>query len=170
MICVKRSEFTFKYGPINLKIVPEYKYLGVIVDEHLTFSQCSKTLADSAGRALSAIISKFKEFKDNGYHTFNCLYDSGVLPVMYYGCSVWGFKTINNHSDLVQNKAMCYFLGVNKFTPIAALQGEMGWHPSIYGKYLCMLRLWNRLIKLPNDRLTKRIFNVHYERFSVNKN
>ena len=89
---------------------------------------------------------------------------------MYYGCSVCGFKTINNHSDLVQNKAMRYFLGVNKLTPIAALQGEMGWHPSIYGKYLCMLRLWNRIIKLPNDRLTKSIFTVDYERSSLNKN
>ncbi len=56
----KCTEFNFQYGGIKMDIVNEYKYLGVTLDEHMKFSQCSKLLADSGGRALSAIISKFK--------------------------------------------------------------------------------------------------------------
>ena len=30
----------------------KYKYLGIILDEHLTYNECTTTIADSAGRAL----------------------------------------------------------------------------------------------------------------------
>ena len=42
-------------------------YLGVIFDEFLTFEKCAKTLSDSAGRSLSADISKFKRFRNIGF-------------------------------------------------------------------------------------------------------
>ena len=29
--------------------------------------------------------------------------------------------------NAIQNRAMRFFLGVGKYTPVAALQGEMGW-------------------------------------------
>ncbi len=153
-----------------LDIVKEYKYLGVIFDEHLNFEECSKTLADSGGRALSAIISKFKQFKDNSYSTFCTLFNTGVIPIVQYGCSVWGFNDKNKHSDMIQKKAIRYFLGDNNFTPIPALYGEMGWLPSKYGKMICMIQLWNRLIRLSNDRLTKHIFRVDYEKSVENNN
>jgi hypothetical protein len=118
-------------------------------------------LAESGGRALSAVISKFKMFKDIGYSTFTKMYEACVTPVLDYGSGVWG-KAKVTHSDLIQNKACRYFLGVHKFTPIPALQAEMGWFPPKYRKYLNMLRLWNRLIDMPNDRLTKQMFHYDY--------
>ena len=154
----KLTQFVFQYGDKNLEIVNEYKYLGVILDQHLSFKTCSKTLADSGGRALSAVMSKFKQFKDIGFNTFTRMFESCVAPVLDYGSGVWGFVKAN-HSDIVQNKAYRYFLGVHNFTPIAAMQSEMGWLPSKYRKYMNMLRLWNRLIAMPNDRLTKCVFN-----------
>ena len=33
-------------------------------------------------------------------------------------------------SDVIQNKAMQYFLVVHGFTPVLALNGEIGWLPS----------------------------------------
>ena len=159
---IKRTEHLFMYGDTILDIVNEYKYLGVILDEHLTFEACSKTLADSGGRALGAIISKFKEYKDLGYKTFTKLFDACVAPVLDYGSGIWG-KAKVKHAELVQNKAYRYFLGVHKFTPIAAMQAEMGWLPSKYRQYTKMLQFWNRLIKMPNDRLTKQVFMTDYE-------
>ena len=105
----------------------------------MNFKSCSKTLAESGGRALSAIISKFKQFKDIGYDTYSKMYDSCVTPVVDYGSGVWG-KTKNAHSDLIQNKAYRYFLGVHNFTPVAAMQAEMGWLPSSSRKQLNILR------------------------------
>jgi hypothetical protein len=58
--------------------------------------------------------------------------------------------------------AQRYFLGVHNFTPVPALQSEMGWLPCKYRKYMNMVRLWNRLMKMPNERLTKQIFIADY--------
>ena len=45
------------------------------------FELCARTLAESGG---SSIISKFKQFKNIGYHTFTKLYDTGVNSVIKY--------------------------------------------------------------------------------------
>ena len=165
----KLTTYEFCLGDQKLETVSEYKYLGVILDEHLTFTQCSKTLADAGGRALSAIISKFKQFKDFGFETFSKMYETGVIPVVDYGSGIWGF-TKNKHSDIIQNKAARYFLGVHNFTPIPALQGETGWLPCTYRKSINMIRYWNRLMKMSNDKLTKYIFNCNYNSTSIYPN
>ena len=149
------------FGGKELDIVSEYKYLGVIVDEHLSFAQCSKTLSESGGRALSAIISKLKQFKDVGFNTFSQMFSSGVTPILTYASGIWGYAKYND-SESIQNRASRYFLGVHKFTPIPALQGEMGWTPVRLRKNICILRFWNRMIEMSNDRLSKRIFNADY--------
>jgi hypothetical protein len=43
----EQISYDFKYGHVNLKTVGEYKYLGVILDEHLNFENCSKVLSQS---------------------------------------------------------------------------------------------------------------------------
>ena len=85
------------YGEQALDIVNEYKYLGGILDEHLKFTQCSKTLAESGGRVLSAITSKLKQFNDISYKTFTTMYNAGVTPIMHCSSSVWGYNDKNNH-------------------------------------------------------------------------
>ncbi len=60
--------------------------------------------------------------------------------------------------DVLHNRAMRYCLGVNKFAPVHALYGEMGWVMPRYGRWISMVRLWNRMISMNNDRLTKRLF------------
>ena len=57
----QKTNFNFKYGEHIINMASEYKYLGVIVDEHLKFDSCISALASAAGRALGEIISKFKE-------------------------------------------------------------------------------------------------------------
>ena len=161
------TNFQFKYGVHHLNTVSEYKYLGVLLDQHLKFSSCSKTLADSGGRALSAVISKFKQFKDIGFTSFTKMFNSCVVPVLDYGSEIWA-KAKVNHSDSIQNKAYRYFLGVHKFTPIPAMQAEMGWLPCKQRKQLNILRFWNRLIKMSNDRITKQIFNIQFRQETPN--
>ena len=75
---------------------------------------------------------------------------------------VYGGTQKNTHSQLIQNRAMRYYLGVHNFTPIPALEGEMGWMPSKFIKYLNIARLWNKIIKMSNDRLPMKIFEYIY--------
>ena len=81
----------FKYGNDDLEVVSRYKYLGIILDEHLKFDTCSKSLAESGGRALGSVISKFRNLKNTGYSTFKKMFDMAVKPILEYAGRVWGY-------------------------------------------------------------------------------
>ena len=74
----KRSEYEFDYAGEKLEIASNYEYLGIILDEYLKFNSCARSLAEAAGRALGAVISKSKMLKNVGYVTFKKMYDAGV--------------------------------------------------------------------------------------------
>ena len=76
---------------------------------------------------------------------------------MNYSAGVWGFYEYNS-LDVVQHKAMRFFLGVSKFTPINALYGDIGWLMPKYRRWLLMGRLWNRLVSLNDNQLTRAVF------------
>ena len=88
---------------------------------------------------------------------------------MDYCSSVWGVKR-HQSLDNVQHRAMRYFLGVHRFTPILTMVGDTGWLPSIYRRWRSMIRLWNRLILMNDERLTKKVFNADLELHNSSKN
>ena len=158
----KRSERVFKIGDNILETVDQYKYLGVIFHEKNNFSINCETLSKAAGRALGGIINKIHSFKTFSFGAFEKLYNSCVVPILDYGASVWGFKTYQS-ADNVDLRALRYFLGVHRFAPnLLALYGDAGWTPSVYRRWLCILRYWNRLVLMDNNRLTKHAFNNDY--------
>ena len=153
----KQSEFKFSFGNLTLLHTKTNKYLGLLLDQHLSFNDSIRTLADSGSRALGSVISKLKSLKDVRYKTYLTLYNTQILPILNYCSSVWAHKKANE-CDVVQNKAIRYFMGVHCFTPVAAINGDMGWLPCKYRRYLCMFRLWNKLIKMEPNRLPKLVF------------
>ena len=153
-----RTQHEFFLSGFKVEVVTSYKYLGIIMDEHLTFNQCIETLSSSAGRALSGIISKRKFVKDLGFKTYTQLFNSGVVPILEYGSGVWGGNPAKP-CQVIQNKALRYFLGVHRFAPTAAIHSETGWMNAKYRRQICIIRLWNRLISMNDDRLTKKIFH-----------
>ena len=99
-------------------------YLGVYLDEHMNFSKCSQVLSESASRALGGVISKCKTLRDCGYKTFTKLFETGVLSILNYGAEIWGYGNFPK-CDNGMNRAMRFFLGVHRFAPTAALQGDV---------------------------------------------
>jgi hypothetical protein len=164
---VNRSNYQFKCGESNLDYVSTYKYLGVTMSEFLNYDCNVDILAQSAGRALGSVVAKFKSHQFMGYSTFTKLFDSCVCPVVEYVSGVWGFKKFKN-IDMLQNRAARIFLGVHKFTPILVLEGDTGWLSPRYRRWINMLRLWNRLNNLENDRLTKVVFMNDYQLAGTN--
>ena len=160
------TQFDFFLGNDVVKIVSHYKYLGVIFDEFLLFDVCSSTLADSAVRALGSIRTKLKSLKECGYNSFNTLFNSGVLSIADYGAGIWGTKTFDK-SEQVSYRAARYFLGVHRFAPTEALLGDMGWVTAKTRHKLLALKYWNRLCKLYNNRITRRVFD--WDRSHSNK-
>ncbi len=122
---ITNVRFTWEGSEIG--IVPDYRYLGVLLDEFLCFDVHCEAIRNSAGRALGGIISKFSYFKNVGFKTFDKLFASNVESVMSYGVSSIGLKDFS--FEQVQSRAARYFLGVRPKTPIPALYGELGWIP-----------------------------------------
>ncbi len=55
-----RTQYVFKYGDYDIKLVPLYKYLGLVLNEHLDNQLMDKVVAKSANRALGLLIAKSK--------------------------------------------------------------------------------------------------------------
>ncbi|KAH3829741.1 hypothetical protein DPMN_102969 [Dreissena polymorpha] len=77
---------------------------------------------------------------------------------MDYSSGVWGYKTYSK-CDTIQHRAIRAFLGVHKHASNIVINGDVGWQTITARHHIGMLRLWDRLVKMPGDRLTKRIFN-----------
>lgn len=152
----QKTNFTFKCGNFVLKIVDKYMYLGMLMTEHLDFETTAKHVAQSASRALGLLIARCKLAGGLPYAVFTKLYDSMVWPVIGYSACIWGYKQYSCITA-VQNRAIRFFLGVGKYTPNAALLGEMGWDPSYIRQLECIVRHYKRISNTNASRLNKRI-------------
>ena len=118
---VSKANFVFKCGDSTLQIVDRYTYIGLLLSEHLDFEMAAKFVAQSASRALGLLISKCKLAGGLPCNVYTKSYDSVVYPVISYGAGIWGYKSYSC-INAVQNRAMRFFLGVGKYTPVAALE------------------------------------------------
>ena len=157
----KRTEFQFKVGDNILEITEKYKYLGVIFTEKNDFTLNAENLARGGGRALGSIIPKLHSLKDFGIKTYEKLFNVCVVPILDYHSSVWGYKYYQS-IETVQNRSLRYFLGVHRFAPKLAINGDDGWLPAKERRWSNMLRFWNRLINMDNSRLCKKVFLWDY--------
>ena len=140
--------------------------MGVIFDEKIDFKRNAENLSKSGGRALGSVISKIHSMKEVGFKTYEKLYYNCVAPVLDYCSGVWGYA--NYHQvDMVQNRAIRYFLGIHRFTPILAVQGEIGWPTSFLRHQMNMIRLWNHIVTMDDERIIKKVFC--WDRTQVNR-
>ena len=60
---------------------------------------------------------------------------------------------------MVQNRAARVFLGVNRFAPKHAIEGDIGWIPPIIRRKLNMVRMWNRVLNMDSYRLPRIVYD-----------
>lgn len=151
------SNYEFSCNSKSMEIVPQYKYLGLVLTEHLDYSHMAKLVAQSASRALGFLICKDKTLGGMPFNCYTKCYSSLVQSVFDYGSSIWG---TNSYScvEAVQNRACRYFLGLGKYAPNPAINGDMGWASPQHKQWVSVIRRWLRLMSLDDSLLTKKIF------------
>ena len=153
----QRSLFPFHLGTKLVAYCDSYKYLGVTVTEHLNFEKTVEILCESANRALGYIVTKMIKNGGLPLSVFKILYESCVCSVSDYGGEVIGFHEYEA-LEKIHNRAARSFLGVTRTTPIPGLRSELGWLEPRSRNQLKMIRMYHRLVTMPNQRLTKRVF------------
>ncbi len=63
----------------------------------------------------------------------------------------------------ILNRAIRCYLGVHQKAPSLAIEGYMGWIRTKVRQWVAMLRLWNKLIQMPDNCLTKKVFTWDYD-------
>jgi hypothetical protein len=153
---VQKTTFCFVCGDDVISMCSEYKYLGLVLNEFLDFKVTAKCVSQSANRALGLVIAKVKSFGGVPYSVFTKLYDAIVYPVIAYGAAIWGTDSYSC-VDAVQNRASRYFLNVGRYTPNAAVAGDIGWTPMTCRQLKVVGGYWCRITGMSNDRVNKRV-------------
>ena len=99
----------------------------------------------------------FKKVGNMGIKTYETLYNSYVMLIMNYSSGVWGYDNYTK-PQVLQNRLFRFCLGVNRFAPVAATKIDMDWLDCRDARWLEMLRLFNRINIMPDDRLPKIIY------------
>ena len=135
--CIPRTEVVFKCGVNNIKLTEKYVYLGLTLTEFLDYNVTAKIIAQSASRALGLLIAKYKALGGMPFDVFTKLYDSLVWSVISYGAAIWGTKSYSC-INAIQNRAMRFYLGTGKYTPTAAVYGDLGWNTPFIKQWKCI--------------------------------
>ncbi len=155
---IPRTDYIFKIGQAVLETVPYHTYLGLLyMNEHLDYNLMAKTAAKSAGRALGLLISKSKMMGGMPFNSYTCLYDSMVWSTLNYGVSIWGSYDCSA-VNAIHHRAIRYFMGLGKYAPNVAVNGDSGWVPPYVRQWKAIARRWWRMNNI-QDGICKRVFN-----------
>ena len=84
------SQFLFKCGTQAIKTIDRYTYLGVILDEHMTFSFCIDSRTHLVASHSLLLLTSIMFMKILLMICIpNYIYDACVIPTMLYGAEVF---------------------------------------------------------------------------------
>ena len=89
-------------------------------------------------------------------------------PVIDYTIGAWNTGANCKKLDQIQERAMRYFGGLPRNCPISAMVGDFGWTPGIVRRELEQLRFYNQIMKMPQNRLTRMVFDREKEHMFPN--
>jgi hypothetical protein len=118
-------------------------------------------VAKSASRALGLVIGKSKSLGSLPYECYTKLFNAIVQPVIDYGSFIWGTKSFSC-INAVQHRAERFFMGVGKYTPNTAVQGDMAWPCRDEKQWTNVYRHWIRMCKMKTNRLNSYVFQWAY--------
>ena len=171
----------FKFGPHNLKIVKEYKYLGSIISNTGNFRINEVNLKKKGLRASFLLTKNLKTAKPSSMIK---LYEKIVEPILTYNCEValaylprtWDYTRfvfdIWDHGDEI-NKVTTSFLrqllGVHRKTSNVGVLSETGKYPTIMKVYNQIFKYWLRLNNTDNKFLQEAL-QINIEDHKKGKN
>ena len=97
------------------------------------------------------------------------LFNHTILPILLYGCEVWGFHNINLIEN-VQNQLFRNITHVRKSTPLYMIYAELGVAPVEIHIKSHMIGFWISLINSKNIKLSKLMYKIMLKESNLGNN
>ena len=145
-----------------------FMYLGMIFAGDKSIAHALGKNITKAKQVTYAMIKKAYAMGANNVHTLCHLFDSLVVPVLNYGCELWGpyalaRKTVaeglGGEVELWHRSVLRQMLGVRSTVATPILMSELGRQPISMSWLTQTLRFWNKICARPNNDLVKIALN-----------
>ena len=150
------------YQGAQVEVVASFRYLGVELHATSPFTFAASLRAESALRAMHAVLARCRALRLRHPRLLLDLYTSLVRPTLLYGAEIWApgntCDAALQAGEQVLRRFLRQLLGVRAGTPCAALLGEAGCLPVAHTAAVMVAGFWNRLVRLPAGRLVKQAF------------
>ena len=130
----------FLIGNEKLEVVQNFMYLGLKLNYNNKMNVAQRDLYDRASRAMFVLMRKAKSLTLPIDLTID-LFDRTVLPILTYGCEIWGFE-MNDIITRLQLRFYKMMLKVRQSTPSLMVFGETGKFPVSVTIKSRMLSFW----------------------------
>ena len=141
-----------------IEIVDNYVYLGTTIRFNGKFHDAKMKQVIQAKKAFSAIFSQ-KVKLQLPLDIYLNLLDRMVLPVLMYGCEVWGYENL----DILETFFRSFLkktLKLNDQTANCMVYGESGRKPLCISIQLRMVNFWLRIITGNEKKLVFKIYSL----------
>ena len=85
---------------------------------------------------LGLLISKDRTFGGMPIKCYTRCHDALVQATIKYDAGIWE-TMIYSYIEAVQNRALQYFQGLDKYVPNLAINDDIGWHMLAHRQWLC---------------------------------
>ena len=122
----KFKNISLTYDDNDIEIVDKFKYLGVVFDPHLSWSEHVNHMSSNISKRIG-VIRRIKHYLPCS--TVNLLAKAMVFPLFDYCSPVWSNFTANhhNHLQILQNKLARVLLHADIRTTIDKMMEDLNW-------------------------------------------
>ena len=146
------DHYDFRLNGERVEVVDNYVYLGTTITYNGKYKEAIQKQVLQAQRALFAIKSK-KEKYDLPFDIVLDLFDKMILPILLYGCEIWGFEDIER-IEVFYRKFLKYVLSLNKQTTNCMVYGESGRKPLSIIIKSRMISFWHKITVGDKNKLS----------------
>ena len=141
----------FNYNNVNLEIVNNFVYLGVVFTPSGAFSNAQKTISDQARKAMFKLLKYIRSFVSIKPSVCIELFDELVKPVLMYGAEVWGFHTGQFCKRLLR---------VKRGTPTDIVLGEARRVDMKTWRYISIIKYWVKILTMSDHRYVYKVYHT----------
>ncbi|XP_023233507.1 uncharacterized protein LOC111633201 [Centruroides sculpturatus] len=117
---------TLRMNGKSLKVVKELKYLGILLDHRLSWNNHIRYITKHTGHIMHAFAKVARSSWGLSGLAMGMIYDSIFLPVLTYGCGIWGSAAVKVHQKRklisAQRRALLMITKAYRTTANASLQ------------------------------------------------